>query len=271
MAESQPNSYQNLVNQIQLQTLNDPNPPNANTQEYQMYTQMIANLAIPTWENERNVLWNELWVDQPNYTQGSFSTIQASQPDIPLPSDFKFMGGGFIRVTYPSSTPLNPQIRAFPVKMLPEIELNPIRNLPEFYVYGNIQAGFFLKLGWIPQTGAAEIGANISFRYYKYANTPDLGANSILLNPNDVPEMSDPNFIVYKVSAAVSANNFNWQLYEKQEDLANYSLKNMIMANNMASNFMDDYVKDIDKLVGMQNSVPNRMNSGFWVGNVAEF
>lgn len=262
MAQSQPFSYQNLVNQIQLQTLNDPTPPASGSQEYQTYTQLIANLAIPTWENERNVLWNELWTDV-----SSYATIVVNQPDIALPADFKFIGGGYIRLTYPGSTTSNPQIRPFPVKMLPEIELNPRQNRPEWYVYGNIQTGFFLKCGWKPQTGASEIGATISFRYYAYAQVPLLSSTSTLSNPNDVPQMSDPNFIIYKVSAMVSANNFNVQLYQIQEDKANYSLKNMIQANTMASNFMDDYIKDIDGLTGRGDLIPNRMNSGYWTGS----
>jgi len=259
---SQPFTYQNLVNQIQLQTLNDPTPPNSGTQEYQTYTQLIANFAIPAWENERNVLWNELWVDEPNY-----ATLVVSQPDIALPDDFKFIGGGYIRLTYPNSTSQNPQVRAFKVKKLEEIELNPSQNQPEWYIYGNIQTGFFLKCGWIPQAGSDEIGATISFRYYSYAATPQLSSASVLLNPNDVPQMSDPNFIINKVSAMVSANNFNMQLYQIQEDKANYCLKNMIQANTMASNFMDDYIKDIDGLLGNRVGIPNRMNSGYWTNN----
>jgi hypothetical protein len=266
MSQTQGMTYQTLVNQIQLQTLNDPTPPVSTSQEYQTYTQLIANLAIPTWENERGVLWNELWVDQPNY-----ATIVVSQPDIALPSDFKFMGGGYVRLTYPSSTAVNPQIRSFPVKMLPEIELNPRKNLPEWYVYGNIQTGFFLKCGWIPTTGSAEVGATLSFRYYAYAQTPLLNSASILQNPNDVPQMSDPSFIIYKVSAAVSANNFNMPLYQIQEDKANYSLKQMLIANSMATNFQDDYIKDIDGLTGMGNAVPNRMNSAYWSGGYYGF
>jgi len=254
MANTSPYSYQQLINSIQLQTLNDPTAPVAGSQEYLIYQQLINNLAIPTWENERGTLWNELWVDESN-----FATVVASQPDIPLPFDFKFIGGGFIRLTFTGSTATNPQIRTYPVKMLPEIELNPRQNKPEWYVYGNAANGFFLKCGWIPQVGAAEIGATISFRYYKYAST--------LVALTDVPEMSDPNFIIYKVSAQVSANNYNMNLYQIMEDKANYSLLNMRMANDMASNFMDDYVKDIDRLIGNTNSVPSRMNSGYWTGN----
>lgn len=261
MAQTQPYTYQNLINQIQLQTLNDPTPPVVGTQEYQTYAQLIANFAIPAWENERGVLWNELWVEE-----NAYATIVVSQPDIALPTDFKFLYGGFIRLTYPGSTSASPLIRAFPVKKLEELELNPRQSLGEWYVYGNVQTGFFLRCGWIPKTGAAEIGATISFRYYSFATTLQLGATSTsaIQNPNDAPQMSDPTFIVDKVSALVSANNFNMQLYQIQEDKANYKLGQMVMANNMSANYMDDYIKDVDGLTGTGSWSPSKMNSGYW-------
>ena len=261
MSQTQPYTYGTLINQVQLQTLNDPSGAAVGTQEYQTYAQLIATFAIPTWENERGVLWNELWVEENNY-----ATIVANQPDIALPPDFKFLYGGNVRLTYPGSTASSPIVRAFPVKKLEELELNPRQNMGEWYVYGNIQTGFYLRCGWIPQVGAAEIGATVSFRYYSYATTLQLGATSTspIQNPNDVPQMSDPTFIVDKVSALVSANNFNMQLYQIQEDKANYKLGQMVMANNMAANYMDDYIKDIDGLTGESYRGLSKMNSGYW-------
>ena len=264
MANTSPFTYQSLINAIQLQTLNDPTPPATSSQEYAIYSQMINNLAIPSWENERGTLWNELWVNKTNYYTISASSATTTIPQsTPLPADFKFMFDGIINVTYPGSTTSAPNIRAFQVKMLPELALNPRNNLPNFYVTGNIVNGFRLQLGWWPQAGAAEIGANISFRYYKYANT--------LSNPNDVPEMSDPNFIIYKVSAQVNANNYNTQNYQIMEAKANYSLLNMRMANDMSANYQDDYIKDIDALTGFPTRMPTKFNSGFWNGNMFGF
>lgn len=264
MAQVQPYSYQTIINQIQLMALNDPTPPAVGTQEYQTYTQMISNYAIPQWEATRNVLWNELWNDVSDY-----ATIVVDQPDILLPDDFKFIGGGFIRLVYPNSTSEAPQIRSFPVKKIEELELNPLYNQPEFYVYGNIQTGFYLKLGWTPQIGAAEIGATINFRYYSYATNIQFAVNSsnAILNPTDVPQMSDPMFIVYSVAAMVNANNFNMQLYQVQSDLANSSLNAMVEANEMASNFMDDYIKDIDGLTDTGRHYKSKYFSGYWTGN----
>lgn len=256
--QDQPFSYTNLINAIQLQLLNDPTPPAPNSQEYVSYANLIANLAIPAWENERGTLWQELWVDVPND-----ATISAGLTNIPLPSDFKFIGGGYVRLTYPSGT-----IRQFPIKKIEEIELNPQNTMPYFYVQGNIKSGFQLILGWTPKAGDAEIGATVSFRYYKFASVPTLDTSGTLTNGSDVPEMADPYFIVYKVAAQVAAATYNMNMYQVMEDKANYSLLNMRMANDMASNFMDDYVKDIDGLLGYGNSRANKMSSGFWVGGL---
>lgn len=254
-------TYQQIINAIQLQTLNDPTAPVSGSQEFLIYSQMIGNLAIPTWENERGTLWNELWVPVPNG-----GTIQVGTTSFDLPSDFKFIGDGSIWITYPNSTASNPQVQSRAVKMLPELSLNPRTDKPEFYVTGNAVNGYQLLLGWVPEASSAEVGATISYRYYKHANIPTYDTAGNIIDLNDVPEMSDPNFIIYKVSAQVSANNFNSILYQIMEDKANYSLLMMRAANDMASNFMDDYVKDIDGLVRGYNSVPDRYNSRYWTG-----
>lgn len=259
MATTSPMTYQQLINAIQLQTLNDPTPPVSGSQEYLIYSQMINNLAIPTWENERGTLWNELWVNQPNaFTIQAQAASSTTPQSFSLPDDFKFMYDGMIWVTYPGSTSAAPNVRVFKLRMLPEMALNPRNTLPEFYVIGNNVNGFQLQLGWFPQAGAAEVGATISYRYYKYATK--------LSNATDVPEMSDPNFIIYKVSAQVSANNYNMNLYQIMEDKANYSLLQMRMANDMSANYQDDYIRDIDGLLGYSSYLPNKMSSGWWTG-----
>lgn len=254
------------MNAIQLQALNDPTPPAFNSQEYLIYGQMIANLAIPTWENERGTLWNELWVPEVNYATIAVQT-DGSPQTFSLPQDFKFIGDGYIWVNYPGGTPSQPQSRSFKVKMLPELSLNNLQNIPEFYVYGNAINGFTLQTGWVPQADQAEIGATITFRYYKHAAIPTFDSQGNLTDTSDVPEMSDPNFIIYKVAAQVNAANYNMNLYQIFEDKANYSLLQMRAGNDMASNFMDDYVKDIDGLTGTGLvGVPSRYNSGWWTG-----
>lgn len=258
--DSQPFSYANIIAAAQLTALNSPTPPTPGSQQYQIFVNYINFLAIPTWENQRNVLWNELWVDAPN-----FATLAVGTTSIALPSDFKFMGGGFVRITYPDGTQ-NPSVLPVPVRRLPEIELNPYNNQREFYVVGNIQNGFELIPGWQIQEGAAEVGATISFRYYKYAAVAQTNAQNILLNPNDVPEMSDPSYVFKKVTAAVAAANYNLNLYTIYEAQATDALTQMIQANEMNTNYQDDYVKDVDALLGMGYQVQDRFNSAWWTG-----
>lgn len=256
-------TYAQIMNGIQLQALNDPTPPTKGSQEFLIYGQMIANLAIPTWENERGTLWNELWLPQLNYATIAVQTNGQPQ-QFSLPTDFKQIGDGFVWVTYPNSTPGQPSVRSFSIKMLPELSLNELQNQPLFYIYGNAVTGFTLQTGWVPQENDAEIGATISFRYYKHANIPSFDSSGNITNASDTPEMSDPNFILYKVAAQVNAANYNMNLYQIFEDKANYSLLQMRAANDMASNYMDDYVKDIDGLIGIGQGIPNRYSSQYW-------
>lgn len=251
-------TYQQIINAAQLTALNSPTPPTPGSQQYLIYVQYINYLAIPTYENQRGVLWNELWVDEPNY-----STLAVGTTSIALPPDFKFMGGGFVRITY-----ANGSIVAIPVRRLPEIELNPSNVKKEFYVTGNIQSGFNLILGWQIKTGDSEVGAAISFRYYKYANVAQTDSKGILTNPNDVPEMSDPSYVFKKVTAAVAAANYNLNLYTIYENQATDSLTQMIQANEMPTNYQDDYVKDVDALTGGGLSVRDKLNSQWWAHGI---
>lgn len=255
-------TYTTIINAIQLQALNDPTPPTKGSQEYLIYGQMIANLAIPTWENERGTLWQELWVQETNYATISFQSDGTPQV-FALPDDFKLIGDGFIWVQY-----ANGSRTSMPVKRIDELSLNPLIDRQEFYVQGNAVNGFQLIMGWVPGAEDSAIGANLSFRYYKHANIPSFDTLGNVTNPADSPEMSDPNFIIYKVAAQVNAANYNMNLYQVFEDKANYSLLQMRAGNDMASNWMDDYVKDVDGLTGRLSSIPNRYNSGYWTGNL---
>lgn len=257
--DTQPFTYANIISAAQLTALNSPTPPPPGSQQYLIYVQYINFLAIQTWENQRGVLWNELWVDQPN-----FATLSAGTTSVPLPDDFKFMGGGIVRLTFPNSIPSFPSVLPIPIRRLPEIELNPYQTKKEFYVTGNINTGFELVLGWQIQPGDPEDGATISFRYYKYAAVAQTNAQGILLNPNDVPEMSDPSYIFKKVTAAVAAANYNLNLYTIYENQATDSLTQMIQANEMPTNYQDDYVKDVDQLTGGGFMTQNRLNSSWW-------
>jgi hypothetical protein len=253
--QTQPFSYQQIVNSAQLTALNSPTPPTAGSQQYLIFVQYIA-LAIADWEGVRNVIWNELYVDQPN-----FSVLAVGTTSISLPPDFKFLYGGFVRITYPNGTVL-----PVPVKRLPEQTLNPYNVKKEFYVTGNIQSGFQLILGWPIQTGAAEIGATVSFRYYAYASVPQLTSGGIMVNPTDVPQMSDPSYVYKSVTAMVAAANYNLNLYTIYSGKATTSLTNMIQANEMGTDYQDDYVKDVDALLGSGMQVTDRFNSTWWTG-----
>ena len=239
-------TYAQLKDAIQLAALNDPNGVIAGSQEDKTYSSMINQIGIGSWEDERDILWNELWVDMPNA-----ATLALTTTAIDLEDDFRFIGEGYVRLTYP-----NGSISVLKVKKLEEIALNPYHRFREFYVSGNPTDGFQLLLGWTPT--AQDVGATVSYRYYRFATQ--------LSQPTDVPDMSNPMYIVYKVAATVAANNYNTNLYQINEDRAADALTNMRVANMAPSNYQDNYVKDMDYLTGRRSSVPNRMSHGYWQG-----
>ena len=236
-----------LLPKINSNAFINANTPTSGSSTYNLYVSLL-NDAINVWENEQNTLWNELWVMNP-----PTFTITAGLASVPLPTDFKFIGAGSIKLALANST----SVIGYPVKMLPEISLNPRTDQKEFYISGNPTTGYTLYLGWTPATGDQEIGAVCSFYYYKHAN--------LLVNPTDMPEMSDPMFMVYKAAASIMAQSGNVANYERLEELANNSLINMTILNNKASNFMDDYIKDIDNLLGYTgNPQLSKFNSSYW-------
>lgn len=256
-------TYGQIIAAAELQALNNPLAPSSGEQDYQILGQLIATLAIPSWENQRGVLWQELWVPQNNY--GTIIAQTSGPQTWALPDDFKFIGDGYIWLALPGSTATSPNISKYPVKRINEASLNQQLNQREFYIYGNAVNGFTLQTGWVPQAGDNEIGGKISFRYYKHANIPTFDSAGNLTNPNESPEMSDPSFIVYKIGAQLSAVNYNMNMYQILESKANDSLLNMKAANEMPTDFQDDYVKDIDNLLGLSGGVPNRYNSVWWL------
>lgn len=251
MATNNTLTLNQIMQQINANVYLNSNTPTQGSNDWNLYLALINTIGINTWENEQNTLWNELWTPAPTFT------IAAGMTTTPLPSDFKFIAGGTIPLTLVGSTTASPSIKAIPVKMLPEIVLNPIMDKREFYVTGNPVNGYELQLGWTPQTGDAEIGATANFYYYKHAAT--------LANPNDTPEMSDPMFIVYSVCASIMGQDINNSNYERMQSLAETSLLNMTILNNKASNFMDDYIKDVEGLMGQSgNPQLNKFNSSYW-------
>ena len=72
-------------------------------------------------------------------------------------------------------------------------------------------------------------------------------------------------FIVYSVCASIMGQDINNSNYERMQSLAETSLLNMTILNNKASNFMDDYIKDVEGLMGQSgNPQLNKFNSSYW-------
>lgn len=243
-------NYTAIINLLQLIILNDPTPPAVGSQEFLQYSGLIGPIGIGTWENERGVLWRELIEPLVN----AF-TLAAGAPSVntfSLPSDFKFMYDSQITLTYTSGSQLT-----FKVKQSAEAEFNPYNQIKEFYVFGNPSAGYTLVPGWTVNAGDPEVGATLSFRYYKTAIQPTLDSTGNITSLNDVPEMSDPRYIVYTVAAQIQGGNYNTAQQVSMENKAAYYMTQMRNANEMPSNYQDNYVKDIDHLLRHQGRYRN--------------
>jgi hypothetical protein len=240
-------TFVQMKNQIKLNVLLDPSGVNTGDQEDLSYGAWI-NGEIATYEEDPSTLWDELWVDEENAAQ-----IAVGMTLIDLEDDFNFMGGGYVRIVTSAGVNL-----WFKVKMLPERVLNPENNKREFYVAGNQADGYTLLFGWTPKAGDPEIGAQISYCYYKRA--------TILVKPGDVSEVNSPMFLVNKASALAAAAMGNTNLFTIYDTRAEKSLSSMRRRNEMSTYFQDDYVKDVDGLTNPRRRIPKRFNSGYWMG-----
>lgn len=242
-------NFTQLINLLQLIVLNDPTPPTTGSQEFLQYSGMIGPIGIGTWENERGVLWRELITP---YTTTALVAGAPSANTITLPSNFKFMYDGQVTATLTSGSQLT-----FKVKKPDEQELNPYNQVREFYVFGNPSAGFTLVPGFTIGATDPLVGAVLNFNYYKTATQPTLDTAGNITNLTAKPEMSDPRFIVYTVAAQIQGGNYNTAQQTSMENKAAYYMSQMRIANEMPSNYQDNYVKDADYLLRHQGSQRN--------------
>ena len=57
----------------------------------------LLKAAISAWDNEKGILWNELWTQLSDAADGD-KTVVASTVDYDCPSDFRFLGA-YVRTT----------------------------------------------------------------------------------------------------------------------------------------------------------------------------
>jgi hypothetical protein len=173
----------------------------------------IVNKGIRRWAHDNATRWQEL---AENVTLGS---VRAGQTTFSLPGDYFMLDGVF----WPNGDKL------------------PIRNIRQAtdegrygFVSGNVRDGFTLNLGWTPSLGP-EVGQNLRLLYYREPR--------ILNKPGDVPEMSDPNFLVAYTASEVNIGDDTTMYAKFNGDALNY-LANMRDINSQIAQGQEFYIED---------------------------
>lgn len=224
MASTAPYDLSDIQDRIETLVNNDADTPDTTDDEWSTRLNLI-NQSIGKWDAQ-DVQWDELWK---TYTHGSVVaagtlTYTLTMTDMRTPADL-------VKLT------LNSVDSYYPI--VDEEAYYAMRQEEKVvYFTGSNKDGWVLNLGWTPATGDGTVGATISFPYYKYATR--------LSSTPDVPEMSDPNYIIYDVAAAKSlmeGNNDQFSIYSTE---ANDCMDRMKINNEATKQFESGKMPDID-------------------------
>ena len=185
----------------------------------------LAEIAINTWDNEKGILWKELWKMLSDATDGDKTTTTATEYD--APTDFRFPGG-YVRLVDSSGN------SSYYNVVSPE-KAELFRNGDEAVCFftGNKKDGF--KLNFI---SAPTAGLTIEYPYYKEPYIPSAAAN--------VFEMSDPWFALYLALAKLHEFDGEGDRAALALAMADERLKNMKTRNIMTPYLQDNAVPDRD-------------------------
>lgn len=166
-----------LQNYIHSLYQGDADYPDSGDEEWTQRLVLIL-AAIGAWDNEKGILWNELWVTLADAADGD-KTTAANTLTYSAPTDFRFPGG-FV-VTGSGGTRKEWEV------VKPERANEFIgTSAAKVYFTGNAKIGYTLHFCTQPTAGET-----IDYPYYKTPFEPSTEAHIV--------EMSDPWFIVYFV------------------------------------------------------------------------
>lgn len=231
MANTDPVTLQDLMDQINTLVSNDSDTPTADddADEWQARLNLIY-MAIRLWGTTQDVLWNELWATYTGTTLSGTTTYSLSSL-----TDFRFAGGS-LRLSLNSVTSYIPIIKS------EQAQAYIVAGHKAAYFTGSNKAGWTLNLTWTPTSGDGTYGATFLFDYYKFPFEPS--------DTTDKVEMSDPNFIIFWVAsqkALLESQNNKYGVYDAQ---ATECLDNMRVMNDLLPDFQNNTVEDTDALNG---------------------
>ncbi len=178
----------------------------------------LANNAIRKWDRADGVLWRELYTTVQVEGDGS-QVISIDQSSYEAPDNMRKPDGD-IRLTDPTNAS---NVKRIPV-VSPTDKYAKSDTRAYAYFVGGANAGWTLYF-----TGniTPYVGWLIDYAYYKKP--------TLITTGTDVPDMSDPNFIVQDMLASRFTASRNGFAYQAAKANATDALRNMIVENNSGS------------------------------------
>lgn len=191
------------------------------SREYKLAIQ-LANNAIKKWERTDGVLWREL-----------IDTLQ-NQTTTVAPASSKVLISGTLTYTAPTNMRKPPAKVSFFdgnsqkfFNVIPPHELENHTELSNHVTFtGSANTGYKMLIGNTLSVSYA--GFSIDYSYHKKATLFTTATDPAA----EIPEISDPNFIIQEMVAARYANARNGFGYKVAKSDATTALRNMRIENN---------------------------------------
>lgn len=202
-----------LFKQYYFQYRTEANTPASSDDEYIIFVG-LANEAINRWSNYDGTYWKELF-DSAQRDGTATIKLANNTTQYSAPTNMK-EAGGYVRVFDNTNTTL----RRIPIIEPQEAQFKS--DLAHYcYFLGDPNNGFTLNINPAPDN--VIVNQNIDYIYYKQP--------SLLANPTDTSEMSEPYFIVHRALANRFRGSRN-PYYTAAKNDAEDVLRTMQMDNN---------------------------------------
>lgn len=227
MASILPKTVQDLMDEIYVAVDNDPTNSTNVDDEWTARLRLI-NMAISNWESQ-DCYWNELW---DTYTHASTVSSATSYPI--AAADYR-LPGSYMKFTLNGSDTYLEIVH-------PEEAFKYAKNgAAAVYITGNQRDGFTINLTFTPADGDQYYGSTMSHNYYK-------SATRMTTTTSDIPEMSDPEYIVNFVAYRKNLYNGRSNVASDYQAAAQRCMDDMISRNDERVNYGSSAIEDIDSI-----------------------
>jgi len=191
---------------------------------------ILLKASIALWNSEKGILWNELFVQLSDASDGD-KTVVAATVDYDCPTDFLFLA------TYVRTTSSAGEHTFWEVVKPAKAEIFKNESAQICWITGNKKVGYNLHFGKQPTAGHT-----INYGYYKEPYEPSAAA--------DVIEMSNPWFGIHYALSILKELDGLGDSATLELGIANAMISSMKTKNIMPPWLQDNQVPDKDFEVG---------------------